>query len=265
MRVYARGFIYNGKSTDKYGLMLCTFDKGGFEATSAGTKVNISTQKIPNRDKWHYYSSACDEALTFTIQLIKKDKSGMGRVELSEYGRWLQRRDGFKKFEFLGTDFPGVEFYAMATEMNELSVGNVTYGIEVAFTTNAPYGFSKEITKTASLTPQTPYVYISQSEDYGYIHPVMEVAVKADGDLSITNQFENRSTTIKGCKAGEVITLDCNLKTVDSTRRADLENRFNWVWFRFCRSDSNNRNAVTSSLPCDVTFHFQNVKKVGIS
>ncbi len=265
MRVYSCGFLYNGISSDKMGVRLCSFGGSGLDTTSAGEKIELSTQKLSGRDRWYHYSSAFGEALSFTLHIVKTDKSRMERHEIAEYSRWLQRRDGYKRFQFFGTEFAGIEFYAIATELNELSVGNVTYGLEVKMITDAPYGLAPKQSKTISFTGENTYTYFNQSDDYGYLYPDLEITVQADGDLTITNQFEARQTAIRDCQAGEILTLNGDLRQITSTRPDKLEDRFNWKWLRFCKTDQSSQNLLSASLPCTVTMAYQNIRKVGVS
>ena len=265
MRVYSWGFIYNGISSDKMGVMLCTFDKSGFDTTSAGEKIELSTQKLTSKDRWYHYSSTFHESLNFTLHIAKVDKTQMDRHEIAEYSRWLQRRDGFHKFQFIGNDFAGIEFYATTTEMNELAVGNVTYGLEIKMTTDASYGLAAKASKTIHLTGENTYTYMNQSDDYGYLYPDVKVTLHASGDFSLTNQFDQRQTVIKNCISDEIITMNGDLRSIKSTNPNDLEDRFNWKWFRFCRQDYSNQNVISSSLPCTIEFTYQNIRKVGVS
>lgn len=263
MRVYAHGCIYNGISSSKMGLMLSSFNGTGFETNSAGSKIDIVSQRLSNRNKEHVYAAKYKDSLSFKLQLTKKDHSEMLRHELVEYGRWLQHKTP-KRFQFTDCNFTDIEFYAIATEVNELSVAGVVYGIEVLMKTNAPFGYSKPITRTVSLS-STPYKYINPSEEYGYVYPSMKITVQNDGDLTITNAIEGRETTVTNCLAGEIITLDADLKTIESTNTDGLYDRFNYKWFRFCRSEDTNINSITASIPCKVEFTYQNIKKVGVS
>ncbi|MCX4315410.1 MAG: hypothetical protein OSJ52_02040 [Lachnospiraceae bacterium] len=265
MRVYSCGFIYNEISSDKMGVMLCNFGRSGLETTSAGEKIELSTQKLSGRDRWYHYSSTFGEALSFTLHIIKTDKSRMERHEIAEYSRWLQRRDGYKKFQFLGTEFAGIEFYAIATELNELSVGNVTYGLEVKMMTDAPYGVSAKLSKTISFTGDNTYTDFNHSDEYGYLYPDLNIVVQAAGDLTITNQFEARQTVIRNCQAGELLTLNGELRQITSSKPYQLEDRFNWKWLRFCKTDKNSQNILSASLPCIVTVTYRNIRKVGVS
>lgn len=101
------------------------------------------------------------------------------------------------------------------------------------------------------------------SYEEGYIYPQMEITVKADGDLTIHNSIENRETYIANCKANEVITLDYPvIKSSDSSH--NIQNDFNWTFFRVANTYDNSRNDLVISLPCSIKIKYSPIVKVGI-
>lgn len=116
------------------------------------------------------------------------------------------------------------------------------------------------------------YVYVGQvykaslndtSYEEGYIYPQMEITVKADGNLFIHNSIENREMYISNCKNNEVITLDYPIiKSSDSSH--NIQNDFNWNFFRVANTYKNSRNDLTISLPCSIKIKYSPIVKVGL-
>lgn len=103
------------------------------------------------------------------------------------------------------------------------------------------------------------------SYEEGYIYPEMEIMVKADGDLTIHNSMENRETYIANCKANEVITL--NYPVIKSSLQSpsrNIQNDFNWTFFRVANTYNNSRNDLVISLPCSIKIKYSPIVKVGI-
>ena len=101
------------------------------------------------------------------------------------------------------------------------------------------------------------------SYEEGYIYPEMEITVKQDGDLKIYNAIEDRSTYIANCKSGEVITLDYPvIQSSDSSH--NIQNDFNWNFFRIANAYDNSRNDLTISLPCSIKIKYSPIVKVGL-
>lgn len=101
------------------------------------------------------------------------------------------------------------------------------------------------------------------SYEEGYIYPQMEITIQEDGDLTIHNSIENRDTYIANCKSGEVITLDYPvIQSSDSSH--DIQNDFNWTFFRVANTYDNSRNDLIISLPCSIKIKYSPIVKVGI-
>lgn len=101
------------------------------------------------------------------------------------------------------------------------------------------------------------------SYEEGYIYPKMEITVKEDGDLTIHNSIENRETYIGKCTSGEVITLDYPvIQSSDSSH--NIQNDFNWTFFRVANTYDNSRNDLVISLPCSIKIKYSPIVKVGL-
>ena len=101
------------------------------------------------------------------------------------------------------------------------------------------------------------------SYEEGYIYPQMEITVKKAGNLTIYNSIENRETYIANCRTNEVITLDYPvIKSSDSSH--NIQNDFNWIFFRVANTYDNSRNDLVISLPCSIKIKYSPIVKVGI-
>lgn len=101
------------------------------------------------------------------------------------------------------------------------------------------------------------------SYEEGFIYPYTEIIVKSDGNLRIHNAIENRETYIADCRAGEVITMDYPvIKSSDSSH--NIQNDFNWNFFRVANTYENSRNDLTISLPCSIKIKYSPIVKVGL-
>ena len=147
------------------------------------------------------------------------------------------------------------------------------------------YGAESEVTKVGYVTSTDSnaypsgvntdgYQYISIGQVYkaslndtsyeeGYIYPKMEIEVKRDGNLFIHNSIENRETYIANCKINEIITLDYPvIQSSDSSH--NIQNDFNWTFFRVANTYDNSRNDLVISLPCSIKIKYSPIVKVGL-
>lgn len=101
------------------------------------------------------------------------------------------------------------------------------------------------------------------SYEEGYIYPQMEVTVKKAGNLTIHNSIENRETYIANCQVNEKITLDYPV-IQSSISSHNIQNDFNWTFFRVANTYDNSRNDLVVSLPCSIKIKYSPIVKVGL-
>ena len=158
-----------------------------------------------------------------------------------------------------GREVYGWEKYNSGSEFEVVRLGYVTSKDENAY----PSGLHTD-----------GYQYIPVGEVYkasindtsyeeGYIYPHTEIIVGEDGDLKIHNAIENRETFIANCVANEVITLDYPI-IHSSVPSHNIQNDFNWNFFRVANTFGNSRNDLTISLPCTIKIKYSPIVKVGL-
>lgn len=101
------------------------------------------------------------------------------------------------------------------------------------------------------------------SYEEGYIYPYTEIKMVNDGDLRIYNALEDRYTYIANCVAGETITMDYPvIKTSISSH--NIQNDFNWNFFRVANTFDNSRNDLIVFTPCTIKIKYSPIVKVGL-
>ena len=158
-----------------------------------------------------------------------------------------------------GKEVYGWEKYSTGHETEVVKLGYVTSKNENAY----PSGIH---------TDGYQYIHVGQvykasindtSYEEGYIYPKMEIAVKGNGNLIIHNAIENRETYIANCVSGEVITMDYPV-IKSSVSSHNIQNDFNWIFFRVANTYENSRNDLTISLPCSIKIKYSPIVKVGL-
>ena len=87
--------------------------------------------------------------------------------------------------------------------------------------------------------------------------------ITESGNLKIHNAMENRDTCINNSVAGEVITMDYPVIT-SSLPSHNIQNDFNWNFFRVANTYENSRNNLTISIPCTMKIKYSPIVKVGL-
>lgn len=102
------------------------------------------------------------------------------------------------------------------------------------------------------------------SHEEGYIYPYTEITIgDTGGDLRIYNELENREVVVKNCKSGEVITMDYPVIQSDDETH-NIQNDFEWNFFRIANTYEKRRNDLTISIPCTIKLEYSPIVKVGL-
>lgn len=101
------------------------------------------------------------------------------------------------------------------------------------------------------------------SYEEGFIYPYTEIIINESGNLKIHNSIENRESYIANCIVGEVITMDYPVIR-SSISSHNIQNDFNWNFFRIANTFDNSRNDLTVSLPCTIKIKYSPIVKVGL-
>ena len=272
-------FEYDGLKLSDMGYMLCKFDSSGLETVSNGAQITFNTVPIQNGAKYVLASTQYDTCLEATFQICKNtctnDEMELSVREVRELSSWLSRNK-YLKFKLLDDEYMNLYFEA-SFNVNLVKFGGDIIGLELHMTTNRPFALMepRTIMLSTTKTNETKTIY-DVSDKEGYIYPYMEITVKQECDLEITNNAEKisangsgRITQIKNCKAGEVITMDYPIISSDYRGHENilengLPNDFNWVFFRISNTYRNPKNEIIISHPCEIKLVYSPIAMIGI-
>lgn len=263
-------FEYDGTLASDYNFMVCTFDDGGTDTTEYGSNIDFDTVSIQNGKSFSLVNAGYSEAANFTFQICKNpnvfhgDDMYFTTDEQRLVYRWLNRNDGFHQLKMFTEDF-GTLVFNGSFNINAVVLNGFVIGFELTFQMGNPYATQECYRVRKVLSSNSKFTLIDNSDDIGYIYPKLKILCKSDGDLVIKNSIENRSTIIKNCKSGEVITADENLNISSSLPSHKLYNDFNFVFFRIANTYQEQRNIVSINLACEITIeYYPVVKGVGL-
>lgn len=263
----AYDFSYDGKKLSSFGMILCSFDgSGGFNSVSDGCQITFNTVSTLGGAKHKLGSTQYDDCLETTFQICKHSCSdGVQEITATEHREltsWLNRKK-FLKFKILDEDHIDL-YYEGSFNINKIEIDGRLIGLELNFVTNRPFALKDQktiIIKNIELNGKHSLNDTSYEE--GYIYPRVEITVNQSGDLNIYNAIEDRNTYIGNCVIGEVITLDYPI-IQSSISSHNIQNDFNWNFFRIANTFNNSRNDLTISLPCTIKIEYSPIVKVGL-
>lgn len=260
-------FYYDNRNLSDFGFILCNFGSSkGLETVSDGCQITFNTVPVLGGSKHNLISTEYEECLEDVWQICKHSCNGgiqeITEVEHREITKWLNRKKFLKLKIF---DESHIDIYYEATfNISKIKIDGKLFGFELEVKTNAPFAFKEPRIINIKNTIENGKHYISDtSYEEGYIYPFTEITVTQDGNLNIYNAIENRNTYIANCVAGEVITMDYPV-IQSSVSSHDIQNDFNWNFFRIANTFENSRNDLTISLPCSIKVKYSPIVKVGL-
>ena len=259
-------FEFDGKRLSDSGMTICSFGDKGLETVDNGCKASFNTVSVLGGSLHRKTSAVYEDCLETTIQICKyscsTDVKEITSTELRELTKWLCRKN-FLKFKFISKDYIDL-YYEAKIDVSRIELDGRLYGLELNITTNRTFALKEPKIITIKNTIQNGKHSINDtSYEEGYIYPYTEITVNEDGNLSIYNAIEGRETFIKNCIAGEVITMDYPI-IQSSISSHNIQNDFNWKFFRIANTYNNSRNDLTISLPCTMKVKYSPIVKVGL-
>ena len=252
--------------------MICQFSSGsGADVSTAGSQVTFNTAALNGGSKFALINTEYSTCFSTTFDICKKGDSATESVitldELSYLMKWLTV-NRFKKFVLIdkyNADYSEICYYGSFTAQ-KIEIGGAIVGLELTFTSNAPYGFGMPVTDSGSGTKTNwSFSVTPQGDEVGYIYPdSLTFKVSTAGNLTISNSNDSKIVYIANCTAGETITMDCQNKIISTTVSGHkIYNDFNFIFFRLVNSfGDGNENTISVSLPGALEYTYTPVRKV---
>lgn len=262
----AYDFVYDGKNLSDFGFIICNFGDKGLDTVSDGCQISFNTVPILGGTKHELTSTQYEDRLETTIQICKHSCTGgiqeITSVEHRSITKWLNRKK-FLKFKPLSDEYIDLYFEA-SFNISRIELDGRLFGFELEVVTNRPFALREvRIINIKNLALDGKHSINDISHEEGYIYPHTEIIINADGDLNIYNAIEDRTTYIANCKQGEAITMDYPvIQSSDSSH--NIQNDFNWNFFRVANTYENSRNDLTVSIPCSIKIEYSPIVKVGL-
>lgn len=262
----AKDFEFSEKRLSDFGCIIANFGEKGLE-TIDGTEIAFNTISSLGGSKYHLVSTQYENCLEATMQIVKHSCSkGVEEITPTEYreiSKWLNRK-GFHKLKIFDESYIDLYYMASVKSINRIELDGRLMGLELNIVTNSPHSFKEPKAYIIKNLKQNGKHYINDtSHEEGYIYPHTEITIDEDGDLKIYNAIENRETVVKNCVAGEIITMDYPI-IQSSISSHNIQNDFNWKFFRVANTYNDSRNYLTISIPCTMKVKYSPIVKVGL-
>ena len=268
MILHAIDFVYDGKHLSDFGFVLCHFSEPSSpDIVSAGSQITFDTVSIRNGKYYSLTGSHYDECLSATFDICRNPCSTSSpEITSSEYRelvRWLNRKQ-FLQFGCIDPNTDSIPFYCDGTfNIQKIFIDGFLYGLELTLTTNRPFCYGEQISKSFNITTSNSTITIdNESDETGYLYPDISITCNSTGDLSIENTTADCSMIIRNCSSGEKITQYGDSQIITSSLDShELYNDFNFSFFRLTRTYDNMSNSIKVSLPCSLSISYYPIIK----
>ena len=266
--MYALDFEYDRMKLSDYGMMICSFDKGGgLETVSSGADLTFNTVKTSGSDVSRFYGGKYEESYSMTFQICKNvclEDRILSPIEISALQRWLCRKDGFHRFKVFQDGYEGIHWNASFSS-KQVVFGGQIIGLELTLTTDSPYAYGEE--QKVTLSNGTHSLY-DLNDEVGYIYPTITVTNTTTGTFELINITSREPTTYTTIELDnlDTVTLSGKNKTIVSANGYDYSGgKFNFIFPRLSNTFDDRENLfVIQGVECEVTFTYCPKIKVGL-
>lgn len=226
-------FTYDGVYSGAYNLKIASFDSETVEDTAVfAPTLNIT--KSARARRFLHNGIEYDDAPEYTFSIISQE--AISDAQRREILTWLVGRNDFKKLQMHQPEFEDYYYNCVFTSADLIYVRGRCHGFTVTakFDSIFAYGRPKKITVTGTGTTQTVKIVNNSDIPDDYIYPIVTFTMTEEGNVTILNTSEAVQAEFKftGARNTETITVDNELKIIESTIGGDRLSLFNKNWLR---------------------------------
>lgn len=265
-------FVYDGIQLSSYGFIIADFDDNSdLGSVTTDSQLSFTNFSMFN-GKWQPLSiSTYKDTLRIEFSIIRnpcniesEEKMFLSLSEIREFKRWLNRPT-YHELRIIDDsgEFDGI-FWNGSANVEEVHALGKCVGFDITFYTDRPFALGDTLTYKGTVDMNGVVKIVDASDDEGYVYPEIKLTLQTDGDLEITNSFDERTFLINDCVSGEVITITPELQILTSENR-EIGKAFNWKFLRICNNFRNRMNEFTFSLPCQYEIKYNPIVKAVIA
>lgn len=252
-------FVFDGVSSEKYGLILCNFGSTTQKAGQVGSKLSILEDRIPRRHIGVHYGTKDNEAKEFTlVMMVSDDNRCFDRYDIASVAGWLTGHQDYKELTILQPDMEGVFYRCLISGLEQIENGMRTVGFVATVTCDGPHAYRRMAPATIDVSGETTLMYHNHSNVNSYYRPGIAVSC-AGTSFSIENASDGSVFCLDGMPDGErMIYIDAANQVMTSSDGINLyqywNNGINKCFPRFVRGDNHLVISGTGTLTIGNVF-----------
>lgn len=187
MAIFGSSFTYNGKSSDDFGVILCTSEQ--LDSIPMGlTRETLKGEITSKRPIANWYNTKYSDVLSFEVTITKPEDRAFSRDEVRDINAWLTGPRTPTLLFFEDEAFDPINYYGVFTDVSNV-YGSGIIMLKYTFTADAPYGWSNE--REFKYTSGGNFEVINDTDEMNdFTYPLLEITANAGEKISIDNISE---------------------------------------------------------------------------
>lgn len=217
MAVYGKNFEFNGKSSSDFGIMLAGFEEISSIPLGLDREINRGESNV-YRPRQNHFGATYSSPLEFELSVIKnieEDQNDMifSRNDIRSIAAWLTSPLYPLLFHMTDYEFDAyleepIDYYVIFSSIENVVVNGGIVGLTIKATCDCPFGYSQEFSK--EIPANSGITITNTSDNYdGFIYPIIKINPTDNGQITISNDTEQKSITFKSKGANNAIFIDC--------------------------------------------------------
>lgn len=275
MIFYMVDFSYRGEKLSDYGCIVANIKTTLQDVIPIGSKITFETIKNQSTQINKIINVEYNDVITATFDVCKNPgiyitnkEMTFSDSEISFFTRWLNQKKYYKfKPIYENGMYSDLYFNGTFTSISSIVINGNVMGLTLEFTSNSPFGYIDDKEFSVSLTSsKNEFLLYDDSDEVGELHPhIFQVKCNSSGSLEIKNNQDKKVTIINNCINGEIITMDCGNRIIQSSKsHTNLYNDFNYNYPKIINTMDDRCNIFTVSLPCEILIKYAPIRKAGI-
>lgn len=262
---------YNGKSSDDFDLTLCSVDSNVDEIPMGLSREVLKGENTMNRPIANHYGAKYSDTLTFDVTFVKNNQKDFSHDEIREINAWLTSTK-MPTLLYIDDEEENetVYHFGIFTAVTNVYTSGIT-ALTYTFTSNAPYGWSKEYMMKYNCSGNITFVLNDGSDDLeDFVYPFIFIKGTKGTNITISNLSENEEFSITlpcdqlyiNSKYHQIYRYYADKKVIvsladlgwsEETQESIADGTKSIYWIRLLPGE----NKISVSGACEITFTYR--------
>lgn len=225
MTINGSEFIFDGSSSDEYGVVLGYI--GSPNIDSKEEETNIITSKSLFKDRWDLHFVEDATPLQFKITVVRNDAELIDSNMQRALKKWLCKKKR-AWLQIIQDDLSNVYYRCLITNPKPNNINGKTYGYDFDIICDSGHAWSELKSKpyTCNGTLNINMNFTFDYDEY-ILYPILIISPLEDTVVEIINNTTNQVVEFGYLFADETVVLDCESDRVSSSSGRVLINTWN--------------------------------------